>query len=489
MVYTVRCDIIQHLKLIPRLPGFYFASCYYIRKQQAKENALSAQSHTSKASGRCLAGRLTVTAAMTAAFLLAGTIPLPGVDYEAFRGMSGAPVDSHLRMLALGLLPVINAFVIIEIIALIIPRLRPLRISGPKRRKPLFVAVLILALPVAAVQACGIAAYLESVNAFGAPVVENPGWFFRLQVMITLVAAMYMLVCIAAVTSRHGLGNGFSVLIFVGIMHHLSYSLTYSYQAFNSGLLSPFSMMIGLAAYGAVVAVSCLVFLTQRKATSASVAVEMPTSGIIPIKLSLSVLLFPATLASFGVPVDRLARKLVPGTALYLWIEIILVVLLCAVLSFIFYYPKAVNAFASGLRGNAGGADSGAVGALKAAIPISVAFLCVILIADHVTVRLGLTPLGLSLVIATAIVLDLVSEAKAVSSMGRSAAAWEVHRLYALRPLRRALQEKGIESFARAANHRKLLYFFGPYIPVEIQVPSERAKEAQEIIEKTIHPH
>jgi hypothetical protein len=84
----------------------------------------------------------------------------------------------------------------------------------------------------------------------------------------------------------------------------------------------------------------------------------------------------------------------------------------------------------------------------------------------------------MALVVLTAIVLDGSGEWRARSDGGDLVVVWSVHAPYAVDPIVRALADAGIPAWARGVHHRTLLQFFGPYVPVGIVVPAERAEEA-----------
>ena len=86
------------------------------------------------------------------------------------------------------------------------------------------------------------------------------------------------------------------------------------------------------------------------------------------------------------------------------------------------------------------------------------------------------------LVVGTAVVLDLAKEWRFRRAHPELARAWPVHRVYAIQPALQALQAAGIPAFPRGLHHRTLLQLFGPYVPVTLLVPEEKAEEAEHLV-------
>jgi hypothetical protein len=83
---------------------------------------------------------------------------------------------------------------------------------------------------------------------------------------------------------------------------------------------------------------------------------------------------------------------------------------------------------------------------------------------------------------AGARVIDLGHEWQARRRDPSLTPVWELHRLYAVTPLRELLEARGIPVTLRGLQHRRLLYVFGPFVPVELLVPAARAAEAEALI-------
>jgi preprotein translocase subunit SecY len=120
-----------------------------------------------------------------------------------------------LSVFALGMGPLVNAFLLVELAALVVPSWRPLRHGGPTGRRALGRATAYLAVVLAAVQAYFIASYLQALSDGGAELFAG-GLKSRLLVVLTLVGGTMILAWLIAGICQRGLGNGFAVLLLLG---------------------------------------------------------------------------------------------------------------------------------------------------------------------------------------------------------------------------------------------------------------------------------
>jgi len=235
----------------------------------------------------------------------------------------------------------------------------------------------------------------------------------------------------------------------------------------------------GILLYGAVIMASCLIL--QRSRGNGQRGPKIPTAGILPVFMAAQAMLIPTTLVNFGLPVRGLRDWLAPASEANLFMHLTLIAGFCALFSYLFYHPRVMSRFRSNLPETEASSAGPSLGSAALA---SCVFLCLLPIIDTLSWNLQFNPLGLKLVIITAIVLDILHEARAVMTHGPLVTAWEIHRMYALHPALALLKKEGIHAFARASTHRRLLYFFGPHIPVEIRVKPDDARRARTILEE-----
>jgi preprotein translocase subunit SecY len=257
-------------------------------------------------------------------------IPLPGINPEAyaqafgqqsqgvlglFNMFSGGAV-SRLAIFALGIMPYISASIIIQLMTSIIPSLEQLKKEGEQGRKIINQYTRYGTVLLATLQAYGIAAGLES----GANIVVDPGWFFRISTVITLVGGTMFLMWLGEQITARGIGNGISLIIFAGIVASLPHALVGTLELGRTGALqTPLILAILVLA---VVIITFIVFIerAQRRlliqypkrqignrmfqGDSSHLPLKLNTSGVIPPIFASSLLLLPATAAGFSNRAD-----------------------------------------------------------------------------------------------------------------------------------------------------------------------------------------
>jgi preprotein translocase subunit SecY len=274
---------------------------------------------------KALQQRIWFTLGALLVYRLGTFIPVPGIDPDAFRatfeqsqqgiiGMfnmfSGGAVE-RMAIFALNLIPYITASIVVQVIATASPRLEALKKEGEAGRRKMNQYTRYLAVAFCAVQAYGIAVGLEGSQG----VVLNPGWFFRLSTVITLVGGTMFLMWLGEQITSRGVGNGISLIIFAGIVANLPHTVAQTLELSRTGAIPGFAAlgMIVLA----LVVISAIVFFerAQRRlliqypkrqvgnkmfqGESSHLPLKLNTSGVIPVIFGSSLLL-PATIASFA---------------------------------------------------------------------------------------------------------------------------------------------------------------------------------------------
>src|SRR3954470_5277957 len=317
--------------------------------------------------------RLWFTIGALLVFRIGAYIPVPGVDPAALAeifaqnaggiaGMldvfSGGSIG-RMSILALSIMPYISASIIMQILTTVVPSLEALKKEGEAGRKKINQYTRFGTVLLAAFQAYGIAVGLEGqVASGGAHVVLDAGLFFRFVTTITLVGGTLLLMWIGEQITARGVGNGVSLIIFAGIVAALPSALVQTLELGRTGALS--ALFIIALAVGVVLVVATVVFVetAQRRiivqypkrqvgnkmygGEASHLPIKINTSGVIPPIFASSLLLFPATIASFqgtgGEPgvAQWIATYLAHGTPLYLLSYIGLIVFFC------FFYTTVV---------------------------------------------------------------------------------------------------------------------------------------------------
>ncbi len=258
-------------------------------------------------------------------FRLGTYIPIPGIDPEQFArnfqsqaggvlGMfnmfSGGAVE-RMAVFALNIMPYISASIIVQLLTSVVPTLEALKKEGESGRKVINQYTRYLTVVLALVQSWGIAFGLQGSNA-----VISPGPFFILSTVITLTGGTLFLMWIGEQITSRGIGNGSSLIIFAGIVAHLPAAIFGALELTRTGALSP-AILLG-AAVAAVALVYFIVFMerAQRRllinypkrqvgnrmyeGQTSFLPLKLNTSGVIPPIFASSLLLLPATVASFS---------------------------------------------------------------------------------------------------------------------------------------------------------------------------------------------
>ncbi|KKC31221.1 preprotein translocase subunit SecY [Devosia psychrophila] len=276
---------------------------------------------------KALQQRIWFTLGALLVYRLGTFIPVPGIDPDAFRatfeqsqqgiiGMfnmfSGGAVE-RMAIFALNLIPYITASIVVQVISTASPRLEQMKKEGGEAgRRKMNQYTRYLAVVFCAVQAYGIAVGLEASQG----VVLNPGWFFRVSTVITLVGGTMFLMWLGEQITARGVGNGISLIIFAGIVANLPTTVAQTLELSRTGAIP------GIAGLGmlvlALVVIGVIVFFerAQRRlliqypkrqvgnkmfqGDSSHLPLKLNTSGVIPVIFGSSLLLLPATIASFA---------------------------------------------------------------------------------------------------------------------------------------------------------------------------------------------
>ena len=275
-------------------------------------------------------------------------IPVPGIDTLALRdffddasqGIGGmlnmftGGAISRMAIFALGIMPYISASIIVQLLASMVPQLEQLKKEGEQGRRKINQYTRYGTVFLATFQAYGIAAGIESQG-----LAVDPGWFFRASCVITLVGGTMFLMWLGEQITARGIGNGISLIIFVGIVAELPAALAGFFAQGRSGALSP-AVIIGVMIM--VVAVIAFVVFMERAlrkiviqyprrqvgnkmygGENSHLPVKINPAGVIPAIFASSLLLLPTTFATFSGQqgagwLNTILAYFGPGQPLYL---------------------------------------------------------------------------------------------------------------------------------------------------------------------------
>ncbi|HEX7284002.1 MAG TPA: preprotein translocase subunit SecY, partial [Vicinamibacterales bacterium] len=207
-----------------------------------------------------LRNRVLFTLGMLAVYRVGNWIPTPGVNTEALRilteqvqgsmfglyNMFTGGSLSRATIFALGVMPYISSSIILQLLTVVWPYLERLSKEGELGRRKITQYTRYLTLVLAAVQSLGYAIFLERQTeiAGGLPLVYEPGWWFRLGVMLTLTTGTMFIMWLGEQITERGIGNGMSLIIFAGIVVFLPRSVIQTFELMETGQITLFRILI-----------------------------------------------------------------------------------------------------------------------------------------------------------------------------------------------------------------------------------------------------
>jgi preprotein translocase subunit SecY len=320
------------------------------------------------AKAKALQQRIWFTLGALLVYRLGTYIPVPGIDPEAyaasfatasqgiagmFNMFAGGAVE-RMAIFALNLIPYITASIVVQVVSSASPRLEALKKEGESGRRKLNQYTRYLAVVFCAVQAYGIAIGLEASQG----VVLEPGWMFRITTVISLVGGTMFLMWLGEQITARGVGNGISLIIFAGIVANLPLTIAQTLQLSQEGAI-PGWASAGLLVF-AVVVIAVIVFFerAQRRlliqypkrqvgnkmfqGDTSHLPLKLNTAGVIPVIFGSSLLLLPATFASFSAQGDAPQWLQVTAAMLGRGQPLYLILFAAFIIFFAFFYTSIV---------------------------------------------------------------------------------------------------------------------------------------------------
>ena len=294
--------------------------------------------------------RILYTFALLSVYRIGVHVPTPGIDTVAlasffarakgtllglFDMFSGGALE-RLSVFALGIMPYISASIILQLLTVVIPHLEQLKKEGEQGRKKITQYTRYGTVILRIIQGFGISVGLESMTSpGGAQVVIDPGWSFRLMTVITLTAGTAFIMWLGEQITERGIGNGISLIIFAGIVARMPQAIGNTFRLLSTGEMGIFVIVILVALMVFVIGFIIYVEQGQRRipvqyakrvvgrrmygGQSTHLPLKINTSGVIPPIFASSIIMFPATIASFiAIPwVKSIADSMRPGNVVY----------------------------------------------------------------------------------------------------------------------------------------------------------------------------
>lgn len=298
--------------------------------------------------------KILYTLMMIVIFRIGCTIPVPGVNRDIIKGMvdgngllslynmfTGGAFSSF-TLFALGISPYITASIIIQLLTIGFPSLEELQKSGEEGKKKINRYTKYTALGLAIIQAIGIT--LGIVRR----ALQTDSVFFIVTVIVTLISASMLLMWMGDKITEKGLGNGSSVIIFIGIISRIPQDITQAIGQFNRGSIGLWVLIVMIIVSLLTVAAVTYIQEATRKipvqyakrvvgrktygGQNSHIPMKVNQSGVIPVIFASSLLAFPQTIAIFmGKDAQAFVTKFLsptgePGFWIYLVIEVVLII-------------------------------------------------------------------------------------------------------------------------------------------------------------------
>jgi len=294
--------------------------------------------------------RVLFTLGVLVVFRIGSQIPTPGIDAKAmsefFGQLSGTLFGLYnmfvggafekASVFSLGIMPYISASIIIQLLGAVIPFFQRLQKEGEEGRRKITQYTRYGTVLIAALQALGTSVYLESLNAQGVTVVPNPGVGFKLLTMLTFTSGTIFIMWLGEKITERGIGNGISLIIFIGIIASFPTAVYDEIRLLLSGQRNFFTEIFLVAFMVAVIAAIVLVTRAQRRipvqyakrvvgrkvygGQATHIPLSVNTAGVIPIIFAQSIMFAPSTLTSFfpnSEFMQNIASLFNPGAILY----------------------------------------------------------------------------------------------------------------------------------------------------------------------------
>ncbi len=264
-------------------------------------------------------------------YRLGSYIPIPGVNPhiwdEIFKQKSGGLLDmfnmfsggslQRMTIFALSIMPYISASIIVQLGTALSPKLEALKKEGESGKHKLSQYTRFLTVILAAVQAYGLAVGLENIQGAQGSAVMDPGMFFRISTVITIVGGTMFLMWLGEQITARGIGNGISLIIFAGIVAGLPAAIVQTLELGSKGEFSFLAILMIVAMVLGTIVMIVFMERAQRRilvqypkrqvgaqqmtqASQNHLPLKLNMSGVIPPIFASSLLFLPMTIVGFA---------------------------------------------------------------------------------------------------------------------------------------------------------------------------------------------
>ncbi len=302
-------------------------------------------------------------------------IPVPGIDpnvwNEIFTQRGGGILDmfnmfsggalQRMTIFALNIMPYISASIIIQLGTAMSPKLEALKKEGEMGRMKINQYTRYLTVILATAQAYALAVGLESMQGSTGSAVIDPGLFFRVSTVITIVGGTIFLMWLGEQITARGIGNGISLIIFAGIVAELPRAIASTLELGRQGQFQFLELLLLVGMVTGVIILIVFVERAQRRVViqypkrqvgnkmmggdSNHIPLKLNTAGVIPAIFASSLLLLPLTIVGFsgaegGEFSSGILRALQHGQPTYMLLYGGLIVFFCFFYTAIVFNPQ-----------------------------------------------------------------------------------------------------------------------------------------------------
>src|SRR5437868_2996730 len=308
-----------------------------------------------------LRNRVLFTLALLAVYRIGAHIPTPGINWRvlellfqqgqgSFLGIFDLFSGGNLRRLtifALGIMPYITASIILQLMTVVFPYLEKLQKEGELGRRKITQYTRYLTIVLSVIQSVTIATALQTTNYSGQALVYHPGPGFIFMTILTLTTGSAFIMWLGEQISERGIGNGMSLIIFVGIVVGLPRAILDLYEKYKTqwlGVFTPLALILLIVLMIAAVAFIVFVEGAQRRipvqyakrvvgrkvygGQSTYLPLRVNTGGVIPVIFASSVVTVPTVISGFiqNEGVQRIANYVAYGQPIYYLLQVITIV-------------------------------------------------------------------------------------------------------------------------------------------------------------------
>ncbi len=274
-----------------------------------------------------LRNRVVFTIFILAIYRLGTFVPLPGIDpaqlqtlmegnqkglLGMFNVFAGGAV-SRMAIFALGIMPYISSSIIVQLLTGVSEYFKNLKNQGEIGRKKITQITRYGTVLLGTIQGYGLAVGLES----SANLVINPGVFFKISTVTTIVAGTIFLMWLGEQITQRGIGNGISLIIFSGIVAEIPRALVTTFELGKTGAISGFIIFLIF-----IILIATILFIVFMERALRKILINYPkrqmgnkiyggdsshlplkinSAGVIPAIFASALLLLPVTFSNFNL--------------------------------------------------------------------------------------------------------------------------------------------------------------------------------------------